>query len=179
MPWAFSDKHLFFFIFCWRFQKGTNIEVHLSECRIFFQFNGMHQQCVFFVVVYCMFSLRAKKKSYCQVCVQWAHPKDKGCNVQPQAAQSGCCAWHLGPLSLCRNWHGAGSSSKSQVLFYLSQSTSDLSRRTPQRDLPLRGCLLLHSSPLSHTPQWRMRSRAISQPGLSPDCLRNRRNMGL
>lgn len=67
-----------------------------------------------------------------------AHPKDKGCNVQPQAAQSACCAWHLGPLSLCRNWHGAGSSSKSQVLFYLSQSTSDLSRRTPQRDLPRR-----------------------------------------
>lgn len=107
------------------------------------------------------------------MCVQWAHPKDKGCNVQPQAAQSGCCAWHLGPLSLCRNWHGAGSFSKSQVLFYLSESTSDLSRRTPQRDLPLRlSALPLSSSLLSHTSQWTMGSRAISQACLH--CQRNR-----
>lgn len=91
----------------------------------------------------CTLSLSATNKSYCQVCVCGCVCSElilrkKGCNVQPQAAQSGCCAWHLGPLSLCRNWRGAGSFSKSQVLFYLSESTSDLSRRTPWRDLAQR-----------------------------------------
>lgn len=113
-----------------------------------------------------MFSSRAKKKerSYCQVCVQWAHPKDKGWNVQPQAARSGCCAWHLGPLSHCRNWHGAGSSSKSQVLFYLSESTSDLSRRTPQRDLPLKA-VCFPSLLFCHITPSERRERTMRLPG--------------
>lgn len=111
-----------------------------------------------------MFFLRAKMRRCCQVCLEWAHPMDKRCNVQPRAAQNGCCAWHLGPLSLSRNWRGAGSFSKSQVLFYLSESTSDLSRRMQQRDLPHRVVFLLPCPHiLPNTSLWRIRLRAISQ----------------
>lgn len=92
-----------------------------------------------------------------------AHPEDGRWNVQPRAARSGCWARQLRPLSHCRNWQGTGSSSKSQVLFYLSERTSDLSRRTPQWDLPLRAvCLPSHL--FCHTPlAERARSRVIRQ----------------
>lgn len=84
------------------------------------------------------FSLQQKDNEKMLSGVWHPCPKDKRCNVQPQAAQNGCCIRHLGPLFLSRNWRGAGSFCKSQVLFYLSESTSDLSRRMQQRDLPQR-----------------------------------------
>lgn len=61
------------------------------------------------------------------------------------------------------------------MLFYLSESTSDLSRRTPQRPAS-EGCLLSLSS-VTHLP---MKDGIESQQlGLSPDCHRNRLNMNL
>lgn len=64
-----------------------------------------------------------------------------------RAARSGCCAWHLGPLP--RLTAGIGmepeAASRSQVLFYLSESASDLSGRTPHKDPSLKACLHLLS----------------------------------
>lgn len=48
-------------------------------------------------LVYCMFSSQAKNQKLSDACAVCDHPKDEGWNVQPRAARSGCCAWHLGP----------------------------------------------------------------------------------
>lgn len=128
--------------------------------------------CFFWLLCFVFFLLRVKKnKNNCQmyvnVCVCGESIlRKKGCNVQPQAAQSGCCAWHLGPLSLCRNWRGAGSFSKSQVLFYLSESTSDLSRITPWRDLPERA-VCFPSLLFCHIPLSEGRDRKTSSGSVS------------
>lgn len=63
--------------------------------------------------------------------------------------------------SHCRNWQEAGSSSKSQVLFYLSESTSDLWRRTSQWDLPLRAACLPSHLFCRTPPAERVRSKVI------------------
>lgn len=124
--------------------------------KMYFYFNSI---CWIHCVLFSIFSFDTSfAKDFMPSLLGWYHsargrkttvvrcmPKDERWNVHPRAACGGCFAWHLRPLPRLTAGFGKKpeAASWSRVLFYLSESASDLSGRTALKDPSLKACLLL------------------------------------